>query len=131
MKSLSIQKDKKRIIFCSKSDSLGPQAVQVEYVARNLEMCSVYETINLLFCEPKMTKHLHRGMPVLLLSVSSVNHRVPYVELQTALLIMATSQKLTQGVSCDLLLKYILEASTGWARKVAVTFGQNASSGLD
>lgn len=70
-------------------------------------------------------------MLVLLLSISSVNHCVPYVQQQTAPFIITTSQKMTRGVSCDWLLKYIPAAVTGWARKVAVTVGQNASSGLD
>lgn len=70
-------------------------------------------------------------MLVLLPSISSVNHCAPYVELQTAPFIMTTSQKMTRGVSCDWLLKCIPAAVAGWARKVAVTVGQNASSGLD
>lgn len=69
-------------------------------------------------------------MPVLLLSISSVNYCVPYVELQTAPFIMTATQKMTQGVSCVWLL-YIPAALTGWAREVAVTVGHNASSGLD
>lgn len=70
-------------------------------------------------------------IPVLLPSISSVNHCLPNAELQTAPFIMTTTQKMTQGVSCDSLLKRIPEAETGGARKVAVTFGQNGSSGLD
>lgn len=63
------------MILRNKSDSLALQAVQVPGAAL------VYEAIDLLFCKSNMSKqiqkeciYLNSGMPVLLQSISSVNH---------------------------------------------------------
>ena len=104
-------------------------------------MCLIRGVIDLLFWKSNSGKQLQKktkqrkniNIYVLesLLLISSVNHRVLYVERQTAAFIMAATRKMTRGVSCDWLLKCIPAAVAGWARKVAVTVGQSASSGLD
>lgn len=106
------------------------------------EMCLVSEAIDLLFCESNMNKEIHkedihghlfeqRDACIAFNQFQVLITAYVYAELQTVPFIMTTAQKMTRGVSCDWLQKCIPATVAGWARKIAATVGQNASSGLD
>lgn len=128
--------EERKMIFCVKADWCSRRTC-----SQGAKVLLIYKAINLrlyhkiwadkLLWNASINMYLKSRMFASPLSIH-INHGAPYAELQTETSIIASSQETTQGASCDWLLKCTPVAVGGFgAHKVAVTVGQNASSGPD
>lgn len=125
--------------FLREGRLIGPARCSHRTYSQRAEVLLIYKAINLRLYHKIWTDKLQSNASINMYLKSRmfasplsihINHGAPYAELQTETSIIASSQEITQGASCDWLLKCTPVAVGGfWAHKVAVTVGQNASSG--